>query len=177
MKFRIGENETYSVKRISKEMALKRYEEILSIINLIPYIQSNKNELFEERNSQYSKWEYSVGVFNSNNEIIGVLLAYYRKKDDRHNFDSLYIHRFAVKKEYQKRSIGTKLVTFFLKANFCSKQSLDLVSIQTNMESRNQHVIDFYRDIGFQDRYLIQYPDKVDVLMTISRKKYLATLF
>lgn len=177
MKFKIGENETYFVKRISKDMALERYEEIVSIINLIPYIQSNKNELFEERNPWYSKWEHSIGVFNLNDEIIGVLLAYNRKKDDRHNFDSLYIHRFAVKKEYQKRGIGTNLLTFFLKTNFYSDQSLELISIQTNKEPRNQHVIDFYRNIGFEDKYLIQYPDKLDILMTISRKKYLATLF
>lgn len=176
MKFSIGENEIYFIKCISKEMALKRCEEILSIINLIPYIQSSRSELFEERNPCHSKWEHSVGVFNANDEIIGVLLAYYRKKDDRHDFNSLYIHRLAVKKEYQKRGIGTKLVTFFLRTNFDSNSSLDLISIQTNKEPQNQHVIDFYRDIGFENRYLIQYPDKLDILMTFSRNKYLATL-
>lgn len=105
MEFSIGENEVYIIKHISKELAHKRHKEILSIINLIPHIQSNIKELFEERNPCYSKWEHSVGVFNSNNEIIGILLAYNRTKDDRHNFDSLYIHRLAVKKEYQKRNV------------------------------------------------------------------------
>lgn len=177
MKFRISEDEVYFIKHISKDMALRRHEEILSIINLIPYIHSSMNDLFEERNPYYSKWEHSIGVFNLNDEIVGVLLAYYRKKDNLHDFDSLYIHRFAVKKEFQKRGIGTKVITYFLKTNFDSNGSLDYISIQTNKELQNQHVINFYRKIGFEDKYLIKYPDKLDILMAFSRNKYLTTLY
>lgn len=176
MKFCIVENEVYFIKLISKGIALRYCEEILSIINLIPYIQSSKVELFEERNPCYSKWEHSIGMFNSRDEIVGVLLAYYRERDNRHSFNSLYIHRFAVKKEYQKRGIGTELLTYFLKSNFKLYYSFDLISIQTNKEPKNQHVIDFYKNIGFEERYLIQYPNKLDVLMTFSRNKYLSTL-
>lgn len=169
-----NKNEKIVLRFLSKDVALDLCDEIVSIINLIPHIQCSIEELFKEQNSDHSKWESSIAAFNLNGEIIGVLLAYYRKKDERHDIDSLYIHRFSVRKDYQNRGIGTKMMRYFLEYNF-KNRDLKNITIQTNKELKNQYVIEFYRKIGFKDKYLIAYPDKLDILMMITCSEYYYT--
>lgn len=163
---------SYSIKKISQNILSEYCEDILKLINIIPHINDTKEKLFEEKNNLYSKWKTSFGVFSNNNELIGILIAYYRKKDNRHNFDSLYIQRLAVDKNYQKQGIGTQLLLYFLEYSFETDNSLPLISIQTNDETSNQYVIDFYHKIGFKDRCKILYPNKIDILMTIDRNSF-----
>lgn len=159
-------------KKISKKEAELLCDDILSLINIIPHLNNDKDDLFEERNPKYSKWEHSICAYNETMEIIGILLAYYIESDDKHDMSSLYIHRLAIKKEYQKHGIGKQLLSYFLKTSFETIPYLNTISIQTNQEYDNQYVIDFYHSMGFIDKYTIQYPDKLDILMIITREKY-----
>lgn len=173
MNFKTKGNELMRMKKLSKDFALEKCDEILSIINIIPHLKDDSKTLFKERNPLYSKWIHSFCVINEKNVIIGILLAYYREKDEIHPFDSLYIHRLAVRKQYQNQGIGKKMLNYFLYQNLYLKKEFKLISIQTNKENNNQYVIDFYNKTGFRDVKLIEYSDKLDILMAISKCEYL----
>ena len=170
-------NRELFIKPLTKQMALIYSEKLLNLLSLIPYIHPNIEELFMERNPNYSKWKHSLGVFDQSGELIGVLLAYYREKDEQHTFSSLYIHRLAIDKRYQRSGIATEVIKFFIESSFHSNTHIEQISIQTNYEINNQYVIDFYKKIGFEEKYLIQYPNKLDILMSLSRSEYSLNCF
>lgn len=135
-----------------------------------------EKELLSQKEDYYeNKWNYSYTI-KHNNTIIGILLAYFRIADNKHIFDSLYIHKFAILPEYQNIGIGTETLKYFIKKSFAEIPWLLNISVQTNDNFENQHVINFYRNIGFKDMYNIQYTNKSDILFLLERKFYENTL-
>lgn len=165
-------------KKIQIDKLTNRYcqeysEDLLKIINTIPFIHWSYKELLSHKEDYYgNKWNYSYVIKNSNNMIIGVLIAYFRIADNKHIFDSLYLHRFAILPEYQNMGIGTETLKYFIKKSFEEIPWLLNISVQTNDNRENQYVIRFYRNIGFKDMYNIQYPNKTDILLLLERKFY-----
>ncbi len=159
----------FHVNLLSKELCKIHCMEILEIINIIPHIHWTEKELFFEKDFFKNKWQYSFIVTDSANVIIGVLLAYFRLTDNKHIMDSLYIHKIAIKPEFQNNGIGTELIKYFIKKSYAEIDWLWNISVQTNDEISNKYVIDFYQKIGFSKYYNIEYIDKTDILMVYER--------
>ena len=107
-----------------------------------------KNDLVSQSEDFFKdKWNYSF-VIKLKEEIIGVIIAYFRIADDRHFFDSLYIHRFAIDYKYQNNGIGTIVLKYFIQNAFTEIPWLLNISVQTNDEISNDYVIKFYRKIS-----------------------------
>lgn len=168
--------ELIQINKLSFKQCREHSNELLKIINIIPFVHWGEKELLSQKEDYYeNKWNYSYTI-KHNNTIIGILLAYFRIADNKHIFDSLYIHKFAILPEYQNIGIGTETLKYFIKKSFAEIPWLLNISVQTNDNFENQHVINFYRNIGFKDMYNIQYTNKSDILFLLERKFYENTL-
>lgn len=168
---------TVSIKicKLSKEFCDEHTRELLGIINIIPHIKWTHSELVSQDSDFYSnKWNYSYAVKNGNNEIIGIVIAYFRMADSKHIFDSLYLHKFAISPQYQNKGIGTAILKFFVENSFKEIPWLLNISVQTNDCPSNEYVVEFYEKAGFKRMYNILYPDKIDILMLLERKNYMS---
>ena len=164
--------ELIQIDKLSFKYCQEHSDELLKIVNIIPFVYWEKKDLFSQKEDYYeNKWNYSY-VIKNNNNIIGILFAYFRIADSKHIFDSLYIHRFAILPKYQNIGIGTETLKYFIKKSFADIPWLLNISVQTNDNYKNQHVIKFYRNIGFKDMYNINYPDKTDILFLLERRFY-----
>ena len=159
------------IDKLTQQQCYENSAEILNLINLIPHIEWNIVDLLSNEMDYYGdKWKYSYVIKNSNDRIIGILISYFRLADTKHIFDSLYIHRFAIDPEYQNAGIGTKALNYFIKRSFNEIPWLLNISAQTNNNESNRKVIQFYRNIGFEDMYDVLYPEKTDILLLFERK-------
>lgn len=163
-------NETYSMMLLNRDYCVEHYDEILSIVNIIPHIRWTERDLLSQEEDYYhDKWNYSYAILKDN-KIIGVLIAYFRLADDRHIFDSLYVHRFAIIPEYQRRGIGTEVLKRFIDVSFESIPWLLNISLQTNDAPENEYVIRFYSNMGFRKMYMLHYPNKTDIVYLLEKK-------
>ena len=159
------------IEKLSQLSCYEYSEELLSLINIIPHIHWTLKELFSQEEDFYrNKWNYSYILKNSDNEIIGVLISYFRLADKKHIFDSLYIHRFAIAPKYQNIGIGTEVLKYFIQRSFEEIPWLLNISVQTNNNYNNEYVIQFYRNVGFKDMYNVSYSNKIDILLLLERK-------
>ena len=169
---KIESGELIEITELTIQLCEEKSNEILKIINIIPYINWCKDDLFNDSDFFGNKWSYSLVAINQHKEIVGVIIAYFRMADTTHILDSLYIHRFAVKPEYQKLGLGTELLRFFLHKSFKEILWLCNITIQTNKNEQNSYVINFYKKMGFNELYLIYYSNKTDILMLYERSHY-----
>ena len=103
------------IEKLTTSYCTNHSNELLKLINIIPYIHSGVDDLLCQKEDYFkNKWNYSYVIKNSQNKIIGVLIAYFRLADKKHIFDSLYIHRFAISPEYQNIGIGTVVLKYFI---------------------------------------------------------------
>lgn len=164
------------LEKLSKQFCCEHCEELLSLINIIPFTTWTYEDLIEnDRDYFKNKFNYSYVVKDDTNNIIGILISYFRIADSKHIFDSVYIHKFAIHPKYQKKGVGTAVLQNFIKKTFEEIPWLLNISIQTNDIDVNNHVIKFYRDIGFKDMYKIPYSNKIDILFLYERKPILQT--
>ena len=164
-------NSLITIEKLTEAFCIEHGDEILEIINIIPHISWTIDDLLSQANDYYgNKWNYSY-VIKHGNTIVGVLISYFRHADDRHIFDSLYIHRFAVRPDYQKQGIGTKALKFFINESFSEIPWLLNISCQTNDCKDNEYVMQFYKNIGFVEMYNVYYPDKKDMLFLLEKEK------
>lgn len=175
--FNSSNGEIITLRTLTPEYCKDNCKEILEIINIIPHISWSTEELFFENDYFGNKWNYSLAAVNSANKVVGVLIAYFRMADNRHILDSLYIHKLAVRKDYQDIGIGTEMLRYFIFQSYKCIPWLLNITVQTNNSYENQYVIDFYKKMGFIDFYKIPYPDKTDILFVLERKKSQYDLF
>jgi len=174
--FVCSKNERININKLSFQYCKEHKEEILEIINIIPYINWTSQELLSQEQDYYgNKWKYSYVITNSENKIIGILIAYFRIADQKHIFDSLYIHKFAIIAEYQNIGIGTEVLKHFVSKSFAEIPWLLNISCQTNDNINNVKVLNFYRNVGFKDMYNVTYPNKTDMLLLLERDNYKIT--
>ena len=162
-----------SIIQLSRDYCINNEKKIIDLINIIPYINWSIEELLSQKEDYYgNKWNYSYAVVDEDEEIIGIIISYFRISDNRHIFDSLYIHRVAVLPNFQNRGIGTHALQYFINKSFKEIPWLLNITLQTNDEKRNEKVINFYKNLGFRRMYNLTYPDKIDILMMLERKYY-----
>lgn len=164
------------IDKLSQSYCCDHSVELLKIINIIPYIHWTPSELLSQDEDFYgNKWNYSYVIKNGNDRIIGVIIAYFRMADSKHIFDSLYLHRFAIDPGYQNLGIGTEALKYFIRKSFEEIPWLLNISLQTNDNSENMHVIQFYKKNGFKKMYNIVYSNKTDILFLLERKSYITS--
>lgn len=172
-KFLSFSGEKVFIKQLTQAICMDNSQELLDIINIIPFIHWSYDELISQKLDYYNnKWNYSYIATNENNIIIGVLIAYFRRADSKNIFDSLYLHRLAIRPDYQKMGIGTELLRYFINTAFVNIPWLLNITAQTNDNASNGYVLRFYHEFGFQDMYHVQYSNKLDILMLLERHRY-----
>ena len=163
-------NEKIYIEQLDDLIVENHCEEILGLVNIIPHISWDTAELMSQDEDYYNnKWNYSYVIVNEKKEIIGIIVAYFRVADEKHIFDSLYLHRLAIAPKYQNQGIGTQAINYFINKAYEQIPWLLNISAQTNDTADNQKVINFYKNIGFKEMYNIYYPDKKDVLMLFEK--------
>ena len=163
-------NEKIYIEQLDDLIVKNHCEEILGLVNIIPHISWDTAELMSQDEDYYNnKWNYSYVIVNEKKEIIGIIVAYFRVADEKHIFDSLYLHRLAIAPKYQNQGIGTQAINYFINKAYEQIPWLLNISVQTNDTADNQKVINFYKNIGFKEMYNIYYPDKKDILMLFEK--------
>lgn len=163
-------SEKIQIEKLSQDYCCEHGNEIIKLINIIPHIHWENEDLLSQCEDFYkNKWNYSYVAKTGNGKIIGVLIAYFRKADTRHIFDSLYIHKLVISPKYQNMGIGTEFVKYFIRRSFSEIPWLLNISVQTNDSAENENVIRFYRKIGFRDMYTVPYSNKIDILLLLER--------
>lgn len=147
-------------------------KEIIELVNIIPHIVWSEADLLSQEADFYgNKWNYSYIVLNESKKIIGILIAYFRLADEKHIFDSLYLHRLAISPKYQNQGIGTKAITYFIAKAYQEIPWLLNISAQTNDTEDNNNVIKFYQNVGFRRMYNVYYPNKTDILLLFEKEQ------
>ncbi|WP_167399429.1 non-canonical purine NTP pyrophosphatase [Prosthecochloris sp. ZM] len=162
----------FFIRNLDFEFCRENQKDVISIINQIPYINWTTNDLFEDKDIYGNKWNHSFAITDLENKVVGVIIAYLRLSDDNHIMDSLYVHKLSIHNDYQKKGLGSKLIQFFIYNSFKSIQWLFNITVQTNDEFSNKHVIRFYEKNGFLSIYQINYTDKTDLLMYVDRNYF-----
>ncbi len=139
---------------------IARYEDLDQILNII---KETIEDLTEQGNFQWSETyptenhmkedikKASLYIFEKNNEVAGFIclnkhedIAYkplpWRKKGE-----AIVIHRFAVKRCYQRQKIGTKLIEFA--ENFARNKGIYYLKVDTN--SKNIRMNALFKKMGF----------------------------
>lgn len=163
-------NEKIYIEQLDDLIVKNHCEEILGLVNIIPHIAWDTADLMSQDEDYYNnKWNYSYVIVNEKKEIIGIIVAYFRVADEKHIFDSLYLHRLAIAPKYQNQGIGTQAINYFINKAYDQIPWLLNISAQTNDTADNRKVINFYKNIGFKEMYNIYYPDKKDILMLFEK--------
>jgi len=175
----IGNIEEFGVVRLSKDFAQKQISDLVEIINQIPLVNYSSKEILAEKKGGrifYGKWYHSL-VLIDKNKPLGVIIGYERKseKNDQYPENTIYISELGISKQYQKRGLGRKLVQIFLHYNqqigFKHIKGTLNFSVQTNSAQFNQHVINLYKSLGFKERALKKYDNKVDLVFGLHPEK------
>ena len=158
--------------RLTRSYARRQRTALLELHNLIPYVEWSEAELLADADQDgrpyWGRWQMSL-VARAGTRPVGLLIGYLREPDDRHPVEAAYIHRLAVAPDWQRRGVGAGLVTAALEWYFAQLPWLLTVTSQTNDESRNQGVLDFYASLRFRRTYAVPYREKRDILFELER--------
>jgi ribosomal-protein-alanine N-acetyltransferase len=134
-------------------------QELMENLLIEKFDSSNLNEILEIEKDAFEKreifpkeyflelskkWPEGCLVAKLNKEIVGYIIG-------EKNKDSGLIVSVAVKKEWRKRGIGTKLIEKLLE-NF-KKEGIKIVFLHVREE--NKETINFYQSLGFKIRELV----------------------
>jgi len=176
------------VAPLNKELATIYASELADIHNLIPHVSWTQNEIIADeidgRRFPY-RWDLSQILLSpeADKTPIGFSIAYFRSAStDFVPFNSVYLHRGAIKTAYQRKGIGIAMVGFALSNafDFISKHP-DLflgdsdygVTMQTNDEPSNREKIKLYRGLGGIPIGQKKYQDKTDIILGFSRPSFI----
>lgn len=128
-----------SILKLTKGMISERISELIEIDKVI-----NTDERWQYDNFVIdldAKWDNSY-VFFENSEIAGYIICSIKNKGH------LYIHRFAIKKEYQNRGIGSKLINETIKNADIEIKYLTLKVRIDNIIAKRFYEKNKFRNIG-----------------------------
>ncbi len=164
---------TYHVHRLTKQLARKNQMQLLAIHNIIPHVHWEDSNLLADKSLSgdpyVDKWKLSFMITRDDGKVIGLLIAYLRDKSVTHPLRAIYIHRLAIAPHYQGNGIGSSLLISALEDYPRILPDISTFTVQTNDEDSNRKVISFYESIGFKRFLPVRYPEKLDILMQLSR--------
>ncbi len=172
-------NLKYGIHPLTKDIAINFNQELVDIHNLIPNVSWKGDEIKADSlgsRTFKNKWKYSQIVISSKlNEIIGLTLAYERDVEfPEYTQPSIYLHRAAIKKKYQGKTIGLGMIGFTLEnafvriSSFMKKEVKFPVTVQTNDDIMNQKQIMMYEGFGGTIIGKKYYPNKTDLIFGFS---------
>lgn len=169
----------YSIEPLTPEVAEANMDELLAIHNLIPHVSWTHEDFMSDTHSSGSpyknKWQLSSITF-SEEDVVGFLLAWERGKSESHPFDSIYLHRMSILPSHRRNGVARRILTSAINTFALSLPEHSTYTLQSNDEETNRHVIEFYESLGFVRVMPVRYPDKLDVLMKLSRDAVLASM-
>lgn len=124
-------NKTYKFKKLNKSLL----QEIMTIEKECFLQDTWDEECFEGYLS--FPFVYKIGLLDENGNLTGYVFY------DR-NYNSVHIHNLAVKPEYQKQGIATKLINYVIKT-----EKKDLRDIYLEVRRTNEPAISLYKKFGF----------------------------
>ena len=165
-----------SVVVLEKNLAQKYAPALAEIVDQIqiPLIDhySAREVLAESKGERkfYGKWEHSLVVFDQQTPI-AIITGYEREaeKNEQYPENTLYINELAVRRDYQRRGIGRRLIRIFLDYNaekgFIYLEGDLNFTIQTNSAQWNEYVQNLYKSFGFEQRATKQYENGANYLV------------
>ncbi len=168
----------YKIGPLTTEVAEANMGDLLSIHNLIPYANWTREDFMSETHSSgapyKNKWELS-SITHSKKEVVGFLLAWERDISDNHPFNAIYLHRMSILPSHRRNGVARQILGTALTAFALDMPEYSTYTLQTNDNETNQPVIGFYESLGFKRVMPVRYPNKLGVLMKLSRDALLAT--
>lgn len=165
----------YRMFSLTKEYARNNIQRLLYLHNLIPFVNWSDKELLSDKIGQrtfHNKWLLSVGIVNSENNLISFMLVYERFNESNHPFHSLYLHRMAIDPFSRSKGIGKQVFRNYISTAFNELPEIHFITLQTNNVNENQWVVKFYQSLGFQCHSIVHYPEKDDWLMVLNRASF-----
>jgi ribosomal protein S18 acetylase RimI-like enzyme len=167
----------YMITQLTPELAETNSAELLAIHNLIPHVSWNTEDLMSNTHSSgapyKNKWDLSSVAF-SDGDVIGFLIAWERGSSETHPFDSIYLHRMAIRPDHQCNGVARQIMRTALIGYAESIPQISAYTLQTNDDVGNKKALDLYESLGFERVMSVHYPDKLDVLMKLPREAVLA---
>lgn len=162
----------FKVYQLTKNLAEKYLEDIISALDLIPEVDPHTPEDVLSENSRgrilHAKWDHSLIVLTTDGAFAGLLIGYERESEENEQYPShsIYISGLAVSKNFQGKGLGKFILQTWI--NQCKEErfiELDgklRLSVQTNKESWNIHVQKLYESFGFKKISEKQYGNRSD---------------
>ncbi|WP_372482791.1 GNAT family N-acetyltransferase [Bradyrhizobium ivorense] len=158
-------------------MALAHTQDIVSLHNQIPFqLWTDRDVLAEsdERRSYTDKWTFSTAAWSNSQRIIGFCFGFRAPRDTTYREHGVYLHRMALAPDMIGRRIGAILLAETTRRIFSfvkHTDSLDPFWVygQTNDLPSNSRIIQFYDDAGYHVFDRKAYPDRVDLVMRMSK--------
>jgi ribosomal protein S18 acetylase RimI-like enzyme len=122
-----------------------------------------------------NKWELSSITF-CGDEVVSFLTAWERGVSEAHPLDSIYLHRLAVRPDHQSNGVARHILRNTITGFAQEIPEVSTYTLQTNDVESNKKALDFYESLGFERLMPVYYPDKLDVLMKLSREAVLASM-
>ena len=141
---------------------IARYEDLSEIMIIVKEtiedLQNEGNYQWSDNYPSYEQFETDIKhaelyVDVENNEVAGFICI--NKKADlayelvkwTFNLEAIIIHRFAVKRKYQRMHIGTKLIEFV--EEFALNNGVSYLKVDTNSKNRRMNAFFKYHNFNF----------------------------
>ena len=140
---------------------IARYEDLEQILVIVKEtiddLQSQGNYQWSESYPTKENFENDIKqaklyIYENNNEVAGFICINknedqtYKSLSWRKDTEAIVIHRFAVKRSYQRQKIATKLIEFV--ENFSKNKSINYIKVDTN--SKNVKMNALFNKLGFE---------------------------
>lgn len=166
-------NNKYNICLLSKELCIKKIDEIVNLLKLIPNSNYTKKDILAEKKGDrvlYGKWEHSL-ILMDRDKIIGVLIGYEREKENNELYvdNCFYINEIAVSRKYKGKGLGKYILKYFIEnvKEYKYLKGEIKIRIQTTNSEQNKRVIELYEEVGFKKIGIKKYPLKEDIILEI----------
>lgn len=169
----------YRIARLTPEVAEENTEALLDIHNLIPHVTWGPADLMGEVHTTgapyKNKWKLS-SITYCGDEVVSFMTAWERSSTETHPLDSIYLHRMGVRPDHQRNGVARHIMRNAIDGFAQEIPEVSTYTLQTNDVESNKKALDFYESLGFERLMPVYYPDKLDVLMQLSREAVLASI-
>lgn len=176
--------EVFRVTQLTRELAETHVDWLVRVHNYIPYQQWTRETALADHDDYrefHGKWEISRIALSENGNPIGFCIGFELVPDGIHYLEpGIYMHRMSLEHEYRSRQIGAILHAEAIGKAFergirriKRSQTGLIIYGQTNDVPENKKIIQFYFDAGFKVVGAKSYPDRKDVILSMTEQEFL----
>jgi len=166
------------IKTLTKEFAKEHVDRLVELKNTVPDVkwipEQFLRDIWEEgdyglrdRRVFLAKWKHSVVAVDSDNNPIGLLLAYEIPAGKLKGVEKncLYVHEFVADPEYHKMGIGSRMMheaaNNLLENGFVELEQDDAPTIALKFDCNTPYLVKVYENLGFHyiDEEKIEHPN------------------